>query len=413
MEENENFILKLVASLKIRKKRKNKINWDLIMCIIIIIVFIFLLLIILSFASENKKMKKIIQNNNYNRDKQENLNPSLNLYKRDNISLQILGKDYMVNIIHYNDNKFSKTKNEIHVSYSLDNKLIYPTYISMVSGLENCNESNILVYHLLFSHDFDTSEISFFETLKDNYKVKIFYYIIPNIFIKSPKWTSGTDCVYYKILLPFIFPEFERMIYLDGDTLIRKDIYEMYNCPFNDNYILGYPFYMGYIMKKYGIEKPKHYINGGCLLFNIKKIREDKKDIYLLEITIKRTKPWGFLEQDSINYAFNPNVGFLPLKYGIYMMGNNNIFKLISEHYIFSKINLTEGYEAVKDPAIVHFSCCWPKVWTNGTKNLFKDKKICLRYQEEFYYYANKTRFYSDIYNKLFFQKIKKKKKGK
>ena len=69
-----------------------------------------------------------------------------------------------------------------------------------------------------------------------------------------------------------MFPDYERMIYLDGDTLIRKDILEMFTYPFNDNYILGFPFYMGYVIGKYGIKKPEHYINGGCLLFNIKKI---------------------------------------------------------------------------------------------------------------------------------------------
>jgi hypothetical protein len=70
-------------------------------------------------------------------------------------------------------------------------------------------------------------------------------------------------------------------------------------------------------------------------------------------------------------------------------------------------IKLTEGYEAVRDPSIVHFSCCWPKVWTNGSKNLFGDNDICLRYKKEFYYYANKTKYYSDIYNTLYYQKKK------
>jgi lipopolysaccharide biosynthesis glycosyltransferase len=274
----------------------------------------------------------------------------------------------------------------------------------MLSGLENCNSENLLIYHLLLSHDFNKSEIPFFETLKEKYTVKIYYYIIPNIFGQMRKWTSGTDCVYYKILLPFMFPDLERIIYLDGDTLIRKDIYEMYNYPFNGSYILGFQFYMGYIMKRYGIKKPEHYINGGVLLFNIKKIRKDKKDLDLLYGTIKKWYKWAFLEQDSINLIFYPKIGFLPLKYGIYMIGDKVAFKALSR-FIYSKLNLTEGYEAVKDPALVHFSCCWPKVWTNGTKNLFRSKKICLRYQNEFYYYVNKTKYFKDIYNKLFFRK--------
>ena len=297
----------------------------------------------------------------------------------------------------------NKSLKEIHISYSLDNNLVYPTLVSMLSGLEN-NNNYLIVYYLLLSHNFNKSNIEIFESLKLNYTVKINYFIIPNIFSNLQKWTNGTDCVYYKILLPLLFPDYERMIYLDGDTLIRKDISKMYNYPFNDNYILGFPFYMSIVMDKFGI-KAEHYISGGCLLFNIDKIRKDNKDVDLLQFTIKNNSVLEFREQDSINYIFYPKIGFLPLKYGIYMIGSNETFNKLSTN-TRSPLNLTEGYEAIADPSIVHFSLCWPKVWNKGTRNLYTEHEICQRYQKEFYYYAKKTQYYSVIYNTLYFQKI-------
>ena len=233
----------------------------------------------------------------------------------------------------------------------------------MASGLKNNNfDSNLIIYHLLFSYDYNTSNIDIFESLKENYEVKINYFIIPPIFNNSIKWTHGTDCIYYKIILSIIFPDLERIIYLDGDTLIRKDIWEMYNYPFNDNYILGYPYYSPEAMDKFKI-KAIHYINGGCLLFNLEKIRKDIKDVDLLYFTIKKNKLLIFLEQDSINYIFHPKICILPLKYGMHMIINEHLNTI--SRYIRSPINLTEGYEAIKDPAIVHFSLYWPKVWSN------------------------------------------------
>ena len=91
------------------------------------------------------------------------------------------------------------------------------------------------------------------------------------------------------------------------------------------------------------------------------------------------------------------------------MIGSKSMFNALAK-YVYSPLNLTEGEEAVKDPAIVHFSCCWPKVWTNGTKNLFKNKDICIRYQKEFYYYAKKTKYYKIINDTLFFKSNKKNK---
>jgi lipopolysaccharide biosynthesis glycosyltransferase len=126
---------------------------------------------------------------------------------------------------------------------SLDNNAIYPTLVSMTSTLENNdNNQNILVYYLLLSHDFNVKNLEIFESLKYHYDFKIKYFFIPNIFTDMDKWRES-DTIYYKLLIPLMFPELERMIFLDGDTLIFKDISEMYNLPFNGNFVLGYPFH--------------------------------------------------------------------------------------------------------------------------------------------------------------------------
>ena len=402
MEEKEIILEKPMLYIKkFNKGVKNmKTNHYMTIFIILsIIIFLFSIIIINLFFSINKIEKRI------NRDKNKNTK-KIHFHKTET-KFEMQKKLFL----YKEDNYDNINKNKIHVSYSLDNQLIYPTLVSMLSGLENNNNSkNILIYHLLFSHDFDIDNIEIFESLKEKYEVKINYYIIPHIFSNMRSWTKGTDCVYYKILLPLMFPELKRIIYLDGDTLIRRDILEMYEYPFNDNYILGHPFYMPYVMDKHGINAT-HYINGGCLLFNIEKIRKDKKDFDLLYFTYKKNKALRFREQDSINYIFYPNIGFLPLKYGIYMIGDNRTFKLISRN-IRSPLNLTEGYEAVSEPSIVHFSCCWPKNWEYKSQNLFRVHTICSRYRKEFYYYAKKSKYYSDIYNTLY-KKSKPKKEEK
>ena len=388
-------------SKKINKKSKNRfrINNKTILIIIIgsvaIITYLSLVLLIAENRQLNKKLK--LSKINYISERSITIN-----YFNQNYSAKHLFDDR--NFINENINK-----NLIHISYSLDNKLVYPTMVSMLSGLENCNQENFIIYHLLLSYNFNTSDIEVFESLKEKYSVKINYYIVPNIFGSSRRWTDGTDCVYYKILIPFMFPDYDRMIYLDCDTLIRHDIFEMFNISFDNNYILGHPSYMGYVMGKHGIPKPEHYINGGCLLFNIKKIRKDHKDLDLLLLTIKNNSIWRFREQDSINYVFYPNIGFLPLKYGIYMIGNKNTFKTLQD-YFYSPLNFTEGTEAIEDPYIIHFSYCWPKVWTFGTKNFFKNDDYCIRFQKEFYFYANKSKYYKIIHDTFFYKKEKEKK---
>ena len=164
-------------------------------------------------------------------------------------------------------------KNKIHISMAIDNNFIYPALVSMTSALENNNKKiNIIIYHLIFSSDFNDNNMEIFDSLKKKYDVKINYYVIPNLFGKYRSWMGGTNTIYYKTLLPLIFFDFERIIYLDADTLIFKDLLEMYNLPFNDNYILGYPFHDVNKIDDF-VKDAKYYINGGVLLFNIEEIR--------------------------------------------------------------------------------------------------------------------------------------------
>ena len=369
MEEQQK--LKTVFSSVIKRNIRKKSNYFLNHFLYLKIIYLITLIIIILIQTKNilDFMNKNSNKNNQN---------IIFSYKNDKIE--------------------STNKNQIHITYSLDNKISYPTLVSMISGLENNNQkSNIIIFHLLLSYNFNKSNIDIFESLKNNYEVKINYYLIPDFFSHLKSWTLGTECIYYKIFIPIIFRDLSRIIHLDGDTLIRKDILEMYNYPFKNNYILGHPFFMPYVMDKFGINAT-HYITVGCVLFNIEKIINDKKDSELIQFTLKNNNKLKFPEQDAINFVFYPNIDFLPLKYGIYMIGDDKVLKRINFN-LRTQMNLTEGKQAIVDPSIINFSCCWPKVWNNKTKNLFGGNDICLRYQKEFYYYANKTKYYSIIYD--------------
>ena len=194
-----------------------------------------------------------------------------------------------------------------------------------------------------------------------------------------------------------MFPNFDKIIFLDSDTLIFKDLLQMYNLPFNNNYVLGYPFHTPYIIKHLGIY-PINYINVGVLLINIREIRRNNIDLELLSFTMKNAHKLYFPEQDSLNYIYNGKIGLLPYKYGIYLYGS---FEEAQKDYLW-KLKFNVDYDEVKraleDPSLVHLCCCNPKVWNKNTKHERGYDHICQTFQKEFYYYAKKTLYYSDIY---------------
>ena len=291
-------------------------------------------------------------------------------------------------------------KNQIHISMAIDNNYTYPTLVSMTSILENNNkDKNIIIFHMLLSYNYNKSYIEIFESLKNNYEVKINYYLIPNIFQNLRTWSSQTYTVYFKILLPLILPDLKRIIYIDSDTLTFKDLLEMFILPFNDNYVLGYPFQDVQKIDRF-VKNAKTYINGGVLLFNIEKIRKENKDIELLKFTFENNADLWFLEQDSINVVFFQKIGLLPLKYGIYLYGDMKTYENYYEKRLRIKLNKDELKNAMDDPSLVHLSCCNPKVWNKNSRNDFGMTSICDKFRKDFYFYANKTKYYNEIYNK-------------
>ena len=397
-------------NIYLEQKIPNSKKYYRIIIVFLIIINLFLLIKLFRINSCTYNNN---HNNNYNYSHNNNSNNNTIINVENNTYNNISINNNNTNIINntsiysprkrifiYKEDKIesNNNKNQIHISMAIDKRFIYPTLVSMTSALENNNkEKNIIIYHILFSENISLENIEIFDSLKKDYDVKINYYVIPNIFNKYKTWVGGTYTIYYKILLPLIFYDLERIIYLDADTLIFKDLLEMYNLPFNDNYILGYPFHDVYKIDEF-VKDAKYYINGGVLLFNIKKIRNDNKDIELIRFTINNNSKLWFLEQDSINIIFSQKIGFLPLKYGIYMYGNIESFEKSIQIRIRIKLNRTEIIEAINNPSLVHFSGCNPKVWFKSSSNEFGFDEICKRFNREFYYYANKTQYYSDIY---------------
>ena len=291
---------------------------------------------------------------------------------------------------------------------ALDNKIIYPALVSMASALENNNnKKNLLTYYLILSEDFKKENIEIFESLKTNYPVIINYYIIPNIFVSLKAWTHGTYCHYYKIIIPMLFPNLERILYLDTGTLIFKDLSKMYNLDFNNNFIIGAQATDKYIVKKFNA-KIKLYVNAGVILFNIKKIRKYNKDIELLYFTMKNCRKYKYPEQDSINIIFNPLVEVFPYEWGMREIDSVKTYKKHLEHAYNKKYSINEIINAISEPGLVHLTYCSPKIYYRITKYRFKNDSICFHYQNKFYYYAKKTKYLSKIYTNLYRKHDKK-----
>lgn len=105
-----------------------------------------------------------------------------------------------------------------------------------------------------------------------------------------------------------IFPQYDRILSLDSDTIIDKDISDLWDLPIDDYYFAAsretHRSYAGYI-----------YANAGVTLFNLKKLRDDKKVDELIHVL--NTTEYTWIDQDVNNYLCQGRIYDMPSCYNV------------------------------------------------------------------------------------------------
>ncbi len=181
-----------------------------------------------------------------------------------------------------------------------------------------------------------------------------------------------TLTIYYRLFIPEMFPEYDKVIYIDSDCVVPEDISELYNEDLGDNLvgacvdtsILHIQPLVDYTEKAVGMD-PGKYVNSGILLMNSKKMREVKMDEHFLGLLQKYQFDTVAPDQDYLNAMCNGKIKYLSDKYDVMPV---------------------EGAEDREDATIIHYNL-FSKPW------LFDG----IQYADTFWKYAEQTKFIDDI----------------
>ena len=99
-----------------------------------------------------------------------------------------------------------------------------------------------------------------------------------------------TYMVLMRAALHRVFPDLDKILSLDIDTVVAKDISDVWNLPVDNYWLAG--------AKELHKSSFRLYINCGVMLLNLKKLRDDGKGDELIEAL--NTKRYDFNEQDCI-----------------------------------------------------------------------------------------------------------------
>lgn len=187
--------------------------------------------------------------------------------------------------------------------------------------------------------------------------------------------TSGWNpIVLARLLLDKLLPEdLERVLYLDGDTIVRGSLRELWNTDMGDHPIAASlePTYDRKRKASIGLEG-KPYCNAGVLLVDLNNWRRKKTGEEILKFYEEHNGKLFSNDQDAINGSQKGTLLILSPKYNYFNIYDQYPYSFLKNLCDYPYIPEEEYNETKKNPVIVHY-LGEERPWRIGNHHRFKD----------------------------------------
>lgn len=124
---------------------------------------------------------------------------------------------------------------------------------------------------------------------------------------------------YYRLFIASLFPEYDKILYLDCDLIVTGDIAELYQTETGDNILAAVPdqfvcnteAFRQYAAAAVGVD-PDRYFNAGVLLINLKAFREQAIEERFIELITAYDFDLLDPDQAYLNYLCGDKTLLLP-----------------------------------------------------------------------------------------------------
>lgn len=193
--------------------------------------------------------------------------------------------------------------------------------------------------------------------------------------IKDKLYTRDyySKTTYFRLFIPNLYPQYDKVLYLDSDIVVLDDIAKLFNTDMGDDLVAAAPddviqfnpVFQTYAEKVVGVADYRRYFNAGVLLMNLHQLRKFKfqeKFVYLLD----KIKFSVAQDQDYLNRLCKGRV------------------KLVDRTW--NRMPIEDPKIRPEDVRLVHYNLAF-KPWH------FED----ILYKEYFWMYAHETEYFDKI----------------
>lgn len=223
-----------------------------------------------------------------------------------------------------NDNKV------IPVFYACDDNFVKYTVVSLQSMKEHASRDQKYCIHVLHTNISKKMQDVMYAMQDEQFQIRFddVTDYLKSISDKLPLRDYYSKTTYFRLFIAEMFPEYEKAIYIDSDTVVLGDIADLYAYDLGDNYVgaareqamVQTDVYGTYVEKVLGIDR-NAYFNAGLLVINCEQFRKQR----VLDQFIELLHVYNFVvtqDEDYLNLICKGQVFWLPQQWNTEVFGN-------------------------------------------------------------------------------------------
>lgn len=264
----------------------------------------------------------------------------------------------------------------MNIAYTFNNKFVPQVATSICSICENNKTEKITFF--LITDGMSAENQHKLENFIEKYKQKSEFIEIGDVrkhFDFGFDTTGWNPVIVTRLLIDKFLPKsVDRVLYLDGDTIVRGSLAELY-----DTDMCGVVLGMGTEPtvdkeRKDALVSEEHfYYNSGVLLIDLKKWRDRKISKKLLDYYKDHDGKLFAPDQDAINGALDGEIYTLAPKYNFFNIYNQYPYKFLKKLAAPVKYFTEQEYnESTNNPIIIHY-LGEERPWRAGNTHKYRD----------------------------------------
>ena len=263
----------------------------------------------------------------------------------------------------------------IPIFYACDDNFVKHTIISLTSIIENADPDGKYHVHVLHTNISEQMMEKAYALGNDSFEISFENVTgyLESIADKLPLRHYYTKTTYFRLFIAEMFPEYDKAIYIDSDTVVIGDISRLYDTDIGDNYVgaaneqamAQMDVYGTYVERVIGIDRRK-FFNAGLMLINCDMWRRVK----LLDEFIKYLGIYNFIvtqDEDYLNVICKDRVYMLDQRWNTELTDGLVYDYCISEAYMLHYIMTNKPW---------HYELCrgGEIYWSYAKKTVFYDE---------------------------------------